>query len=138
MRLNSALPMAALAFGLMSGVALAEQDYVVPDGVTLMTEDEIRDKIIENTLGGNDYGKKWFEYYKEDGKIKGIWDRDRYRGKWTLEGPVMCFDYAGSGYDGCWTISLDDDDTVHWYKPTGELDDPEPPDKRYDGNPKGL
>ncbi|MCZ6721116.1 MAG: hypothetical protein O7A65_06210, partial [Proteobacteria bacterium] len=52
MRLNGAL--AALAFGLMSGVALAEQDYVVPEGVTLMTEDEIRSKIIGNTLGGSE------------------------------------------------------------------------------------
>ena len=57
--MNGAL--AALAFGLMSGVALAEQDYVVPEGVTLMTEDEIRSKIIRNTLGGSEYGMKWFE-----------------------------------------------------------------------------
>ncbi len=137
MRLGSALAIAALAVGFFPGLASAGQDYVVPDGVTLLTEDEIRDKIIENTVGGLDYGKKWFEYYTEDGAIKGIWDRERYRGKWTLDGPVMCFDYAGTGYDGCWTISLDGD-TVHWYKPTGELDDPSTPDFRMDGNKKGL
>ncbi len=133
MRLNGAL--AALAFGLMSGVALAEQDYVVPEGVTLMTEDEIRSKIIGNTLTGTDYGKKWWEFYVPDGKIKGLWDRERYRGKWSLDGPVMCFDYAGTGYDGCWTMSLDGN-TVHYYKPTGELDDP--PDELLPGNTKGL
>ncbi len=133
MRLNGAL--AALAFGLMSGVALAEQDYVVPEGVTLMTEDEIRSKIIENTMTGTDYGKKWWEFYVSDGKIKGLWDRQRYRGKWSLDGPVMCFDYAGTGYDGCWTMSLDGN-TVHWYKPNGELDDP--PSELLPGNEKGL
>lgn len=133
MRLNGAL--AALAFGLMSGVALAEQDYVVPEGVTLMTEDEIRSKIIENTLTGTDYEKQWWEFYAPDGKIKGLWEGQRYRGKWSLDGPVMCLKYAGTGYDGCWTMSLDGN-TVQWYKRNGKLDDP--PSELLSGNTKGL
>ncbi len=92
-----------------SGAAAQEvpTDYTVPEGVTVLSEQELRIKIVGNTMIGFDYGKKWAEYFAEDGTIMGTWGPDRYRGKWTIAGPVMCFDYPGTYDDECNTIALD-------------------------------
>lgn len=121
---------------------LYQEEFKVPEGVTLLTEDEIRDKIIENTMTGREYGKKWWENYRSDGEIRGIrdapFDKDRYRGQWMLSGPVMCFD---KGYwavnksgDGCWTMSLEGG-TAYFYTMDGE---PDSDAKLREGNARGL
>lgn len=141
MRFGSVLAMAGLAVSLLSGVALAQfqglpvpDEFTTPEGVTLLTEEEIRAKIIGNTLEGKEYGKRWWELYLPDGNIAGLWATERYGGKWTLSGPVMCYDYKGSGYDGCWTMSLEGD-KIDYYKMDGE---PDGDAKLREGNPKAL
>ncbi len=142
MRFGSVLAMTGLAFSLLSGVALAQQfkglevpdEFTAPEGVTILTEEEIRAKIIENTMEGKEYGKRWWEYYLPDGEIKGLWAKELYGGTWTLSGPVMCFDYKGTGYDGCSTLSLDGDKGTYYYMDgTFESDF-----KLSEGNPKAL
>ncbi len=124
----------AFALGLIPVLAFAARDYVAPEGVTLASEEEIRSRFIENTLTGSEWGKNWWEYYEEDGKIKGLWDRERYRGKWSIDGPVMCFDYAGTGYDGCWTMTFEGN-IVNWYNLDGSPDGQE---DLLPGNKKSL
>ena len=107
--LSSALRLAAgLALVMsISAVAHAGDDFKVPEGVTVLTEDEIREKIIGNTMTGTSGSKRWTEYYLPNGVIKGVEAGEKYGGKWTLSGSVMCFDYSGDEYDTCDTLALE-------------------------------
>jgi hypothetical protein len=62
--------------------------------------------FVENTLFGFDCGKKYWKYYKPNGYIKGLWGRDKYRGKRSIGNGLWCLDYQGTGYDGCWYVEL--------------------------------
>jgi hypothetical protein len=88
--LSSALRSAAgLALVIsISAVAHAGDDFKVPEGVTLLTEDEIREKIIGNTMTGTSGSKRWTEYYLSNGVIKGVEAGEKYGGKWTLSCPA--------------------------------------------------
>ena len=49
-------------------------DYIVPEGVTVLTEEQLLTRVIGNTLVG---GTRWVEYYEpatgnlKEGRIKG-------------------------------------------------------------------
>ena len=36
-------------------------------------------------------------------------DSDKWTGRWTADGPIMCWDYEGTQYDECNLMKLEDD-----------------------------
>jgi hypothetical protein len=133
----AAFAVSVLAFSpAQAGSAKPPADATPPEGVTVLSEDELAAVFVENTLFGLDYGKKYWEYYKPNGSIKGLWDRDKYRGKWSIASGMFCLDYQGTGYDGCWYVQLLEGNKLQWYKPDG-TDDGED-GEMLEGNPKNL
>ena len=102
-------------------------DYIVPKGVTVLTEDQLMNQVIGNTYMG---GIKWVEYYepstggKKEGRIKGQHRRTGlYGGKWKIDGSLMCWEYddpKSSAYNDCFTTALDED-TVIFYTIRGKV-----------------
>ena len=94
---------------------------------TMLGEARIKNTISGNTLSD---GSKWAEYYWATGVIA----RDSYRGKWSVKNNIVCFDYAGTKYDGCYQMAVKGD-RVRLYSKKGKL-------KRtlslIKGNPKNL
>lgn len=142
MKLTAIVAAAAIAAGALvwstaqAGSAKPPADATPPEGVAVLSDAELTELFVENTLFGLDYGKKYWEYYKPNGSIKGLWDRDKYRGKWTISNGLFCLDYQGTGYDGCWYVELLEGNKLHWYKPDG-TDDGED-GEILEGNPKNL
>ncbi len=104
----------------------AAEDYVVPAGVSVLTEDQLLNQIIGNTLRGG--GGRWLAYFlppsgdQKKGRFKGRSARKGpSKGDWTVNGSLMCwhFDSPTRVYaNGCFTTELDGD-TITWYLPTG-------------------
>ncbi len=99
----------------------AAENFIAPEGVTILSEQEIRDRVIGNTAQGSD----WTEYYKPGGVISGR-SPNYYTGKWTVSGSVMCYDYDGPDYDTCSILSIKDGvisfyDLKGKFKGTGKL-----------------
>ncbi len=94
---------------------------------TMLGEGKIKNTIAGNTLSE---GSKWAEYYWPNGAIA----RKSYRGEWSAKGSTVCFDYAGTKYDGCYQMAVEGD-KIHLYSKDGDL-------KRVleltKGNPKNL
>jgi hypothetical protein len=96
-------------------------DYIVPEGVTVLTEDQVMTQVIGNTFVG---GIKWVEYYapsndgQREGRIKGKHRRTgQYGGKWSVDGSLMCWEYddpKSAAYNDCFTFALNGD-TVIFY-----------------------
>ena len=100
---------------------IAETRQVTPpEGVTLMTESELRETLVGNTYEGesvNYPGSTYLEYINPDGSIKGLWDgQDRYEGKWAISGKVWCYKYKNSS--GCNTL-VKKGDQIFWYNLDG-------------------
>ena len=106
-------------------IATAE-DYVVPTGVSVLTEDQLLNQIIGSTLMGGNFG--WIVYFvppsgdQKKGRLKG---RNSFSGPipgdWTVNGSLMCWHFDSPiqvSRNGCFTTALDGD-TVTWYLPTG-------------------
>jgi hypothetical protein len=123
--------------------AIAE-DYVVPTGVTVLTEEQLLNQIIGNTFVG---GESWVEYFEpaangqKEGRIKGLQRGTPYGGKWTINKALMCwqFDKAYMAtYDDCFTTALEAN-IVTWYKTDGTIYYPSSGrPKLISGNPKNL
>jgi hypothetical protein len=124
-----------LAIGLLALVLVtfSAQQQVRADEPVVLTEQEILAQFIGNTATGIDEGTRWSEYYQPNGTIKGRWSNDPYQGKWTVSGSEMCFDYAGSADDGCWTMSVKGDEITYYKK--GKHDGT---GKLLKGNPKNF
>ena len=100
-------------------------DYTVPTGVTVLTEEQLLNQIIGNTLvGGYEH---WVEYFEpptgdqKNGRFKGkSVTLGRYGGSWEVKEELMCwqFDEPDTEYDICFTIVLDGDN-VTFYQTTG-------------------
>jgi len=92
------------------------QKVTKPEGVTLMSEQEMRDMLVGNTYAGDSVrnpGSTYVEFIHPDGKISGLWNgTDRYKGKWAMSGNVMCAKYQNSSH--CSTMSKSGD-TIYWY-----------------------
>ena len=100
--------MRQLLFSLPFVVALAAfsddvAGYVTPSGVTLLTEAEILQLLAGNTLASEK--RDWGEHYTEDGKLRGLSNNEYYRGKWKVDGAVICFSYPASEFNRCRTLS---------------------------------
>jgi hypothetical protein len=105
------------------------QEYQLPAGVTVLTEEQLLNQIIGNTLLAG--GWRWGAYFEPpiEGQKKG-----RFRGRsavrgptnptsgdWTVNDELMCWyfdDTTLSAYSGCFTTELKGD-TVKWYLPSG-------------------
>ncbi len=122
-----------------SGPAAAQQDYVSPPGVTIMSEDEIRSAIIGNTLAGVSRGTDWAEFYSPGGSIRGLWGRTPkhlYGGSWSIKGPTFCLEYPTPEDSGCYTLSREED-TVFLFNLDGSRGK-YPQAEIKGGNPEGL
>jgi hypothetical protein len=80
---------ATLAAALLATSTLAHAD--------VMTADSLKAEVIGNTIGGGmEGGMRFTEFYAADGGIKGLDNEGKpYTGKWSVEGPGMCFRYEG-------------------------------------------
>ena len=117
-----------LLAALMVSTTLAEaaEDYVVPAGVSVLTEDQLLNQIIGSTLiAGNG---RWLAYFlppsgdQKKGRFKGRSAMSGpTKGDWTVNGSLMCWHFDSpvrSVYNSCFTTNLDGD-TVTWYLATG-------------------
>jgi hypothetical protein len=119
-RKNIYLATVALLLSLAGCKSLTEtaesEKYSVPEGVTLMTESEIRDTLVGNTYKGESIrspGSTYVEFIHADGGISGLWDgSQRYKGSWAISGPVWCYKYKSTS--GCNTLARSGDDIL-WY-----------------------
>ena len=94
--------------------------YTAPEGVAILTEDELRETLSGNTV----YYSKAAEYYYPDGgiKAKNLKAGFNYSGRWSIKGPVICFDYEEDKYDNCQTVSRGEEEKLLFYAAkTGEL-----------------
>jgi hypothetical protein len=120
-------------------------DYIVPTGVTVLTEEQLLTRVIGNTLVG---GTRWVEYYEPatgnlkegriKGKSKGI---GLYGGSWKIKGALMCWEFDTAKmavYNDCFTIALDGN-TVITYTIHGKVHtDPSGQITLIPGNPNDL
>ena len=114
------LLIAAMLFSLAGCKTLLEtaqsQQYTQPEGVTLMSEAEMRSTLVGNTYAGdsvNHPGSTYIEFIHPDGKISGLWNgSERYKGEWAISGKVWCFKYKSMS--GCNTLAKSGD-TIFWY-----------------------
>jgi len=122
------------------------EDYVVPTGVTVLTEEQILNQIIGNTLVyGYEHHVEYFEPPTGDqknGKFKGRSARFfSYGGSWEVKENLMCWKHDKSSmvrFDMCITIVLDGD-IATWYQTNGfPWYNGHPPIKLISGNPKNL
>ena len=97
-----------------------EKKFTQPEGVTLLTEAEIRETVVGNTYQGDSVrypGSTYVEFIHPDGKISGLWNgQDRYKGEWAISGNVWCYKYKNSR--GCNTLAREGD-TILWYSLDG-------------------
>ena len=106
-----------VAFGLLViflGMSSAQQQARAQEPIVLSGQ-EILTQVIGNTASGVGIKHNWSEYYNPDGTIEGRTDGNAdesndgpYQGKWTISGSKMCFVYADSGDQGCWTVSVNE------------------------------
>ena len=124
----------------------AAEDYVVPAGVSVLTEDQLLNQIIGNTLRGG--SGRWLAYFlppsgdQKKGRFKGRGGvRGPTSGDWTVNGALMCWHFDKVSmvrYNGCFTTALDGD-TITWYLPTGTLRySSGGPRKLISGNPENY
>ena len=124
-------------------IAFAE-DYVVPSGVTVLTEEQLFKQIIGNTMIGGD---RWAEYFEpatnnpSEGRIKGVESGSPYGGTWTINKSLLCWHYDKAfmkPLNDCYTIALDGD-ILTWYKADGSIHYPNPSrPKLAPGTPRNL
>ena len=82
------------------------KSFEKPTGVSVLTEAEIHNQVVGNTITEISDGKKWSQYYLTDGTLLEIWKGQRYCGYWVISGPVMCIGYS-DGKDFCRMYALE-------------------------------
>jgi hypothetical protein len=122
------------------------EDYILPTGETVLTEEQLLNQIIGNTLvGGYEH---WVEYFEpptgdqKKGRFKGKSAfLGRYGGSWEVKEDLMCWQYDETHidqYNTCVTTVLDGD-IVTWYQTNGfPKYNRNPPIKLISGNPKNF
>ena len=135
-----------VALVLATTPATSAEDYVLPTGVTVLTEEQLLNQINGNTLKiGHGHNVEYYEPPtggQKKGRIKGKSAmKGFYEGDWTIKGELMYwhFDKAAlSSYNVYYTTALDGD-TVTWYKTSGyPYYNRRPPIKLISGNPKNF
>ncbi len=116
-----------VAFLLAAISPATAEDYVVPTGMTVLTEEQLLKQIIGSTLMGGNFG--WVAYFlppsgdQKKGRLKGRNSfSGPFSGDWSVNRSLMCWHFDSptmmAGRGGCFTTALDGD-TVTWYLPTG-------------------
>ncbi len=113
--------------GLLAALVALGSTGLTSAAPTMLSESQIKNTIAGNTLSE---GPKWAEYYWPNSTIA----RKSYRGEWSAKGGTVCFDYAGTKYDGCYQMAVEGD-KVHLYSKDGDLKKVLELTK---GNPKNL
>lgn len=114
------IDMASIAFAcFLAPMALAEGERKLPDGVTILTEQELRKHFVGSTATGGSGDRVWAEYYEPSGRIRAVQGGTPYLGTWTISGPWICFNYGVESDDACSTISLKGDQ-ITYFKENGE------------------
>ena len=121
------------------------EDYVVPTGVTILSEEQLLNQIIGNTIiGGSGRYRAYFMPPSDDqkkGRFKGKAKMTYTKGDWTVNGSLMCWHFDSpvrSVYNGCFTTNLDGD-IVTWYLPSGHPRYSQcGPRKLISGNPENF
>jgi YHS domain-containing protein len=111
--------MSIVSAGFLVSMALAAADRKMPDGVTVLTEQELFQHFVGSTVTGVFRETVWVEYYEPEGRIRGTWGGRPYGGAWSISGPWMCYDYGGEANDRCRTILLEGDQ-ITFFKESGE------------------
>lgn len=88
--------------------------------------DALRKALVGNTELGQyaDEGIKipYAEYYREDGKIKGMDVYERYSGSYSIQADGCLYaDYDGIEEDGCYYYERRPDGRYESYGPSGEV-----------------
>lgn len=124
--------------GTRAGAATGGQQAAAPAvppaaaGSKTLTAGEAWLSIVGNTLTGKVDGEVVYEYYRKDGTLTLMEGSELTKGKWTLEGEMVCFKYPDEDKD-CNTVSRTGDEvTLTGAKGKGlRL-------KLLQGNPKNL
>ena len=61
--------------------------------------------LVGNTVSGKVDGKDYVDYYMADGTVKTMEGSQLSTGKWSLEGPQVCFKYPREQRD-CYTMEV--------------------------------
>jgi hypothetical protein len=112
-------------FSLFVSITVA-QEYVVPEGVTVLTEEQLLNEVVGNTF----YTYNWDEYYEppSEGESRGKLKIKHKRyglvgGTWSIKGPQFCINYDKlplSHHGNCFTFAMEGD-KVTFYKPDGSI-----------------
>jgi hypothetical protein len=105
--------------------------YQTPAGLIVLTEAEIHEKIVGNTLVGPSayFGPEMAEYLHPDGFIKAYWKDDRSEGVWTVSGSLICMYYPyrftqspprTASMFHCYTLTVDGE-IVTYYDQNGRV-----------------
>jgi len=112
---------AATALLLLTGCKTLQETaesktFTKPEGVTLMSEAELRETLVGNTYEGESVrypGNAYVEFISPEGKIHGLWNgKERYSGEWVISGQIWCYRYKSQS--GCNTLARSGD-TLFWY-----------------------
>ncbi len=126
--------------------ATSAEDYVLPTGVTVLTEEQLLNQIIGNTLVfGYEHYVEYFEPPTGDQKNGRFKAKSaplgRYGGSWEVKENLMCRKHDKSSmarFDMCITIVLDGD-IATFYKTNGfAWYNQHAPIKLISGNPKNI
>jgi len=106
--------------------ATSAEDYVLPTGVTVLTEEQLLNQVIGNTLVvGYESNVEYYEPPtgdQKEGRLKGKSAiKGLYEGDWMIHGSLMCWHFdkkALSSYNQCYTTALEGN-IVTWYKTNG-------------------
>ncbi len=118
-------------------------NYILPTGVTVLTEEQLLNQIIGNTFVED----RWVEYFEpaangqKEGRLKGLRKGTPYTGKWTISKALMCWQYDQAfqaTYDTCYTTALKGTQVI-WYQTDGTIIyPPRGRPKLKKGNPENL
>ncbi len=122
----------------------AAEEYVLPAGVTVLTEDQLIDKLFGSTRSNG----RFSEYCEEPSdnqkevNLRGMHQKyGQYGGKCIVKGHLFCWVIDTppmSAFNACYTLSLDGD-TLTEYMPDGKRHYSRwPRAKLVAGNPENL
>jgi hypothetical protein len=83
--------------------ALTVSWVAAADDFGVMSDDELRARIVGNTMIGEDAaGQIWSEYFDPSGELRGDdGTHGVYPARYTITESFLCFDYPGDSLDWC-------------------------------------
>ena len=94
-------------------LAAAVTLYPQSAAARMLSGRQIEYRIIGNSRTGetSNGSTRYCEYYNPNGQIRGFdggpgLKPEYYTGSWQISGNRLCFDYAGTQYDVCVTLSI--------------------------------